>query len=238
MDSPSGERKARSVPPLDVQELGGAAGRLERAETDVTLMLRVVSHPVRYPVAMQRTIACLFVVTLAFGCGGDDGGDDAGSDGSTGDAGSDGSSGDASGDGSSGDASGDGGSPAECTPGGQGVTGMELTVEPRMLSLSASECGTGDMVLTSMDDVTAAFPAGAPAELDGIDFSADRVILGSSNPVIRFVVDDGTDLVAGEESLCQGVAPSCVAYVVRGTTRDSVRSVTCPYRGPDPCLAP
>jgi hypothetical protein len=93
--------------------------------------------------------------------------------------------------------------------------------------------------LTSKADVDAAFPGGgAPTELDSVDFAVDRVVLGSSNPALQFAVDDGTDLVAADEAFCQGMAPSCVVYVVKGTLRNTLRVVHCPYQGPDPCLAP
>ena len=94
-------------------------------------------------------------------------------------------------------------------------------------------------LLASSADVMAAFPAGdAPPEVGNADFSVDRVVLASSNPAIEFAVDDGAQLVVGEEMLCQGVAPQCQAYIVHGTTRTMLAVATCPYTGPDPCLAP
>ena len=88
-------------------------------------------------------------------------------------------------------------------------------------------------------DVTAAFPAGdAPVAVASVDFTVDRVVLALSNPAIEFAVDDGAALVVGEEQLCQGVAPRCSAYVVHGTTRDTLDVQACPYTGPEPCTAP
>jgi len=94
-------------------------------------------------------------------------------------------------------------------------------------------------VLASTADVANAFPNNdAPSEVMNTDFSRDRVVLGTSNPVIEFAVDDGTGIVVGEEQLCQGIAPSCMAYIVHGTTKTTLSVIACPYTGPDPCLAP
>ncbi len=135
------------------------------------------------------------------------------------------------------DAGADAGGP--CTPESQAISGTALTVEPHEVLTGGVCVATGLRVLTSVGDVDREFPMGsAPAALAGVDFALDRVIVGCSNPTLQFVVDDGTELVAGEEMLCQGRAPAPVAYIVRATTRSMLRSVTCPYRGPTPCLAP
>jgi len=131
----------------------------------------------------------------------------------------------------------DAGNPAACTPEGQGVHGTTLTVNERYL---AANClPSTRRLLTSAEDVRDAFPAGnAPPEVQNADFTRDRVLLWSSNPRIEFVVDDGQELVAGEEMFCQGAAPWCMAHIIQGTTRNTLRMVECPYKGPNPCLAP
>ena len=141
------------------------------------------------------------------------------------------------GDGAGGDGCAGCDAPAACTPEGQAVAGIGLTFESVTINSFASECQ--GRLLRSGADVALAFPAGdAPAEVASADFAVDRVVLGLSNPALRFAVDDGVDLVIGEELLCQGAAPSCMAFVIHGTTRDTLRVASCPYRGPDPCLAP
>jgi hypothetical protein len=128
--------------------------------------------------------------------------------------------------------------PPACSPEGQAVAGIGLSFASVVIDSFASEC-QGGRLLRSGADVAAAFPGGdAPEEVAGADFAVDRVVLALSNPALRFAVDDGVDLVIGEELLCQGAAPSCMAFVVHGTTRDTLRLVSCPYLGPDPCLAP
>ncbi len=126
-----------------------------------------------------------------------------------------------------------------CTPEGQEVSGTVLTFDSYPVA-TGSECDLSPAtLLTSEAAVDAAFPGvGVPTELEDIDFAVDRVVMGSSNPALQFVVDDGTDLVLADELFCQGMAPSCVAYVVRGTQRNTLRVLHCPYRGPDPCLVP
>jgi hypothetical protein len=94
-------------------------------------------------------------------------------------------------------------------------------------------------LLTSSVDVGNAFSKNeAPAQLKSIDFTVDRIVLGSSNPSVRFAVDDGLRIVVGQVLLCQGVAPECMAYVVRGSTRNELLVDECPYAGSSPCLAP
>lgn len=133
----------------------------------------------------------------------------------------------------------DSGAGAPCTPESQAVSGAVLTFEPHELLTGGVCVPSGLRLLTSMGDVDREFPMGsAPAELAGVDFAVDRVIVGCSNPGLQFVVDDGAQLVAGEESFCEGAAPTRVVNIVRATTRSMLRSVTCPYRGPTPCLAP
>jgi hypothetical protein len=126
---------------------------------------------------------------------------------------------------------------AACTVAEQGVAGTELAVTT--VPLFAEPVACDHRVLASAADVASAFPNGdAPQEVMDVDFAVDRVVLGLSNPAIRFIVDDGTQLVIGEEPLCQGAAPSCHAHVAHGTTRTTAIVNPCPYRGPDPCLAP
>jgi hypothetical protein len=141
-------------------------------------------------------------------------------------------------DGNLGERDGPGSEPAACTPDEQGIAGTALDVVPVDLSSSGVAATTASL-LTSSADVAVAFPDGdAPQPITDTDFAVDRIVLGSSNPSLRFAVDDGTRLVVGEEPLCQGAAPGGVAYIVRGTTRNQLEVVACPYRGPEPCLAP
>jgi len=128
-------------------------------------------------------------------------------------------------------------SPPACTAVDMNVTGTELTTTQVDLGFG----GGGSCVqvlITSAAELDTQFGGSPPSELAAVDFTVDRIFLGSSNPIVQFAVDDGTDVVVGQEPLCQGIAPSCVAYVLHGTTRDSVSVIDCPYRGPDPCLAP
>jgi hypothetical protein len=127
---------------------------------------------------------------------------------------------------------------APCTPVDQDVHGTALTFTTiDVLATSSVSCN--NLILTSSADVALAFPNGdAPPEVAQADFNVDRVFLSSSNPAVMFVVDDGTQLQVGEEQLCQGAAPRCTAHVVHATTRNTFRQVSCPYTGPDPCLAP
>ena len=125
--------------------------------------------------------------------------------------------------------------PAACTPFEQGVDGTTLFVE-------SFETFNGDPcdyeILSSQAELDARFGGFPPVSLPPIDFAVDRVLLSSSNPVVRFAVDDGATIVVAEEQLCQGIAPSCAIHILRGTVQDTVDTLTCPYRGPDPCLAP
>ncbi len=125
---------------------------------------------------------------------------------------------------------------ASCTPAGQEIEGTVIEFTTVELAAEPTSC-SGD-VLSSVAEVEAAFPGGAPAELTAVDFGVARVILTLSNPVLRFVADDGAQIVLGEELLCQGAAPSCQAHIADGTTRDTATVHDCPYLGPDPCLAP
>jgi hypothetical protein len=127
--------------------------------------------------------------------------------------------------------------PVPCTAESLDVAGTALTFEPVDTGSGGGACPS--RLLASTADVADAFPGDtAPEAVQAVDFAVDRVVLGSSNPVLRFAVDDGNVLAIGEEPLCQGVAPTCVAYIVRGTTRDTLAPHACPYTGPDPCLAP
>ena len=129
--------------------------------------------------------------------------------------------------------------PLPCTPEAQGVVGTKLVVEQVDLGFGVGAGVCQQRLLASAADRTAAFPNNdAPAQVKAVDFAVDRVVIGASNPVVQFAVDDGAAIVVGEEQLCQGAAPSCTAHIVRGTVRNSLAVDTCPYRGPDPCLAP
>ena len=124
-----------------------------------------------------------------------------------------------------------------CTPEAQQVAGTVLTFMPVELGIGGTSCTS--QLLASSADVMAAFPGGsAPAAVKATDFSVDRIVLGTSNPALEFAVDDGAQLVVGDEMLCQGVAPQCTAYIIHGTTRATFRVATCPYTGPNPCTAP
>ena len=126
---------------------------------------------------------------------------------------------------------------APCTPADQDVHGTALTYMTIDVSTSNGNCT--NLILTNSSDVALAFPNGdAPQEVAQADFNVDRVLVSSSNPAVMFVVDDGGQLQVGEEQLCQGAAPRCVAHVLHSTTRNTFRAVSCPYTGPDPCLAP
>src|SRR5262245_33635900 len=127
---------------------------------------------------------------------------------------------------------------AACTPDGQRIQGTVLTFTPVDVS-SSTQGFCNNRLLTSGADVANAFPNGdAPAQVANADFSVDRVFLAVSNPAVMFVVDDGSQLVVGQEQLCQGAAPQCTAHIIHATTKNSVRDLACPYTGPDPCLAP
>jgi hypothetical protein len=125
--------------------------------------------------------------------------------------------------------------PAACTPDGQGISGANLFVES-FDTFDGQPCDYE--ILSSQAAFDARFGGFPPVSLPPIDFAVDRVLLSSSNPIVRFAVDDGSAVVVAEEELCQGIAPSCVVHVLRGTVRSTVDVLTCPYRGPDPCLAP
>ena len=128
---------------------------------------------------------------------------------------------------------------AACTADNQGVHGvaLDVTTVDALSSLVTSDCQ--NRLLTSTADVMSAFPNGdAPAEVAQTDFTVDRIVLASTNPTMRFAVDDGARLVVGEEPLCQGAAPWCVAYIIHGTTRNTIQIAACPYLGPNPCDVP
>jgi hypothetical protein len=124
---------------------------------------------------------------------------------------------------------------AGCTPEAQEIEGDRLELTAIGLDLSAAQCPT--RLVSSADELADVLPEDAASRIE-VDFAVDRVVLGASNPTLVFAVDDGDRLVVGEETLCQGAAPRCVAYVVHGTARDSLRVAACPYLGPEPCLAP
>jgi len=136
------------------------------------------------------------------------------------------------------DSQNDGSVAAECTAENEHVQGAALEVTPVYInSLLALDCSNRLFVQAS--DVMDAFPNGdAPALVAQADFMIDRIVLASSNPILRFAIDDGAHVVVGAEPVCQGAAPSCVAYIIHGTTRNLLEVAACPYRGPSPCLAP
>src|SRR5262249_2424548 len=135
----------------------------------------------------------------------------------------------------------DAGRSAACTAEGQGVQGTVRTTTNVYLSPDSCPFNTlGGMpphpLLTSAADVQDAFPRGASSEIANIDFTQDRVLLWSSNPGVEFVVDDGRELVVAEAMFCQGEGPTCTAHVLHDTTRNALRTIECPYKGPNPCL--
>ena len=161
---------------------------------------------------MQAMLAWLLALGSLFGCDGKDGGDD--------------------------DSRVDARIAGACTPDSEGVQGIGLDVTPVYVSsLDASDCRNA--ILVNEGDVMNAFPNGsAPPLVAQTDFKVDRVVLASSNPIVRFVIDDGASILVGEEPLCQGEAPSCMAYIIHSTTRNRLEVAACPYRGPTPCTAP
>jgi hypothetical protein len=129
--------------------------------------------------------------------------------------------------------------PVPCTAEAQEVpAGEALTFEMVDLGFGGGSCAATHLI-TTQGQLDAEFGGTPPTELDDVDFALDRIVLGSSNPVLRFAVEaTAGDLFVGEEPLCQGIAPSCVAYVLRDVTSDVLTVIGCPYNGPDPCLAP
>lgn len=118
---------------------------------------------------------------------------------------------------------------------------VALEVESIDLGFDGGACPPTKLY-SSQGMVDADFGGTPPAQLAAanIDFAVDRLILGSSNPVLRFaaLLDPPNQLFVAEEPLCQGIPPSCVAYVLRGVTSDLMTLIGCPYTGPEPCLAP
>lgn len=124
-----------------------------------------------------------------------------------------------------------------CTAAAQHSEGTALVFTPVTLTSSVPNCST--VLVSTTAQLAAAFPNDdAPPEILAVDLSVDRIVMGSSNPQIDYAVDDGMKITVGQEMLCQGVAPQCMAYIVRATTRDTLGIQMCPYTGPDPCLAP
>jgi hypothetical protein len=122
-------------------------------------------------------------------------------------------------------------------------TDTECTVESRNVSgtpvdmvmsaeLQIDDCQS--FLIRNNEWLTATFGGQPPAELAGVDFTVDRIVLGWTNPAIKFVVDDGTQLVVGQQGSCDGGTPRCVALVVR-STRDTMTVDSCPYIGSNPC---
>ncbi len=127
---------------------------------------------------------------------------------------------------------------AACTPEDQEVEGAALVFELHDLGFTGGTPAPTQLI-TSEAELEAAL--GTLPELE-VDFTTDRIVLGASNPALRFVVETTTgELFVGEEPLCQGIAPSTVAYVLRDFAAgppDALTVIACPYTGPDPCLAP
>jgi hypothetical protein len=126
--------------------------------------------------------------------------------------------------------------PIPCTAEAQEVpAGEDLTFE--MVDLGSQGGCPATHLITTREQLETEL--GVVSDLDDVDFAIDRVVLGISNPVLRFATLATTgELFVGEEPLCQGIAPSCVAYVLRDVTSDVLTVIGCPYNGPDPCLAP
>lgn len=128
--------------------------------------------------------------------------------------------------------------PAACTPDGQEVAGTPIALEIVDLGFDGG-LSPQTVLVTSDAQLRAELGDPLPSELPAIDFATDRVVLGASNPAVRFAVEEASgDLVVGEEQLCQGVPPNRVAYILRGVISDVLAVLDCPYTGPDPCLAP
>ena len=127
-----------------------------------------------------------------------------------------------------------------CTPEEQDVPeGNEpVTVELVDLFGSSITCDAPELFITSgMLDTK--FGGTVPPQLAAVDFAVDRVLIALSNPGLQFVAEIPIpQLYAGFEGICQGIAPTCEAYILRGTVSDVITFIACPYRGPDPCLAP
>jgi hypothetical protein len=117
-----------------------------------------------------------------------------------------------------------------------GVTGETLMLTPVPVGTEAPRCN--DQLIASAAELADAFPDGVPPELASVDFQHDAIVLGSSNPSIMFAVAHDGSITVGEQRQCQGAAPECTAYVVHTTAAAGLEVVTCPYTGPDPCLAP
>jgi hypothetical protein len=122
-----------------------------------------------------------------------------------------------------------------CTPEARNVTGTAVVMGAMVEYGDINSCM--NKLITTRAELDEVFGANVPAELANVDFAVDRVVLGMTNPSIRFVVDDGVRLVVGEQPLCEGVAPQCAAVIVH-STRNAMTVDSCPYFGPEPCLAP
>lgn len=131
---------------------------------------------------------------------------------------------------------GDPDAPIPCTAEAQSVPAGEALVFESVDLDNQGGCPATHLI-TTRSQLEA--EVGMLSQLDDVDFARDRVVLGASNPILRFAtLATAGDLFVGEEPLCQGIAPSCVAYVLRDVTSDALTVIGCPYNGPDPCLAP
>ncbi len=122
-----------------------------------------------------------------------------------------------------------------CTPQSQSVAGTSLLSEQVETTLDFNSC-LG--VISSSAELDTKFGGTPPSNLAAVDFGVDRIFLEPSNPAVRFFVETGSTVIVGTEQQCVGAAPTCLAFIIHGTTRDAFGESVCPYQGPDPCLAP
>lgn len=132
-------------------------------------------------------------------------------------------------------AAGDGKMFVPCTPQSQSVTGTSLLFDQVETTLDFISCSG---VIGNSTDRDTVFGGNPPSALAAVDFGVDRIFLEPSNPAVRFFVETGSTVIVGTEQQCVGAAPTCLAFIVHGTTRDVFGDSVCPYQGPDPCLAP
>jgi hypothetical protein len=124
-----------------------------------------------------------------------------------------------------------------CTADAQGVSGTALSVD-EVDEAPASNAYCATKLLRSAAEVDTAFPMNsAPLAIHSVDFSVDRVVTGSVNPTLVFAVDSGTEIIVGVKPsmTCTVPAVQCAAYILHGTTRDSLTALTCPFTGAEPC---
>jgi len=124
-----------------------------------------------------------------------------------------------------------------CTPEAREVTGTVVAMGASAEFGMGAQCAP--LLIRNSTELTTVFNAQPPVPpaFANVDFTVDRIVIGSTNPAIRFVVDDGAQLVVGQQGFCQGAAPQCFGVIVH-STRDSMMVDSCPYVGPNPCNAP